>query len=191
MPCTAGLERRDYLDFLPKRPQGATKILGTPALAGTKTPAALKSHSKDATTACAETPVNCPHCGQKRLGRASVPTPAVYPAFFFVLEKAVKSVGNAVISTFPTHWSHGLQHLRHKRPTFAFVGESGHTLGFAQRIAHSGLHGETGAFPRSQQGFALPVKFLLIHHAFIYIHFPVLCEPSTSAKGENPAKLPP
>ena len=34
----------------------------------------------------------------------------------------------------------------HKRPTFAFTGESGYTLGFAQRIAHSGLHGETRAF---------------------------------------------
>ena len=33
--------------------------------------------------------------------------------------------------------------LSHKRPTFAFTGESGYTLGFAQRIAHSGLHGET------------------------------------------------
>ena len=31
----------------------------------------------------------------------------------------------------------------HKRPTFAFTSESGYTLGFAQRIAHSGLHGET------------------------------------------------
>ena len=31
-----------------------------------------------------------------------------------------------------------------KRPTFAFAGESGYTLGFAQRIAHSGSHGETG-----------------------------------------------
>ena len=30
-----------------------------------------------------------------------------------------------------------------KRPTFAFTSESGYTLGFAQRIAHSGLHGET------------------------------------------------
>ena len=65
MPCTAGLERRDYLDFLPKRPQGTTKILGTSAFAGTKTPAALKFSSKGATTDCAETPVNCPHCGQK------------------------------------------------------------------------------------------------------------------------------
>ena len=31
-----------------------------------------------------------------------------------------------------------------KRPTFAFTGESGYTLGFRRRIAHSGLHGETG-----------------------------------------------
>ena len=31
-----------------------------------------------------------------------------------------------------------------KRPTFAFTHESGYTLGFAQRIAHSGSHGETG-----------------------------------------------
>ena len=32
----------------------------------------------------------------------------------------------------------------HKRPTFAFTSESGYTLGFRRRIAHSGLHGETG-----------------------------------------------
>ena len=32
----------------------------------------------------------------------------------------------------------------HKRPTFAFTSESGYTLGFAQRIAHSGSQGETG-----------------------------------------------
>ena len=44
------------------------------------------------------------------------------------------------------HRSYGLQHLRHKRPTFAFTGESGYTLAFANRIAHSGLHGETRAF---------------------------------------------
>ena len=31
----------------------------------------------------------------------------------------------------------------HKRPTFAFTGESGYTLGFAQRIVHKGTHGET------------------------------------------------
>ena len=34
----------------------------------------------------------------------------------------------------------------HKRPTFALTPESGYTLGFRRRIAHSGLHAETGAF---------------------------------------------
>lgn len=77
---------------------------------------------------------------------AALATPALYPAFFFVLEKAVKSAGNAVIPTFPAHCPHGLQHLRRKRSTFAFTPESGYTLGSAQRIAHSGSHGETGAF---------------------------------------------
>ena len=32
----------------------------------------------------------------------------------------------------------------HKRPTLAFAGESGYTLGFANKIAHKGTHGETG-----------------------------------------------
>ena len=45
---------------------------------------------------------------------------------------------------FPMHRSHGIQHLRHKRPTFAFMRESGYTLGFLRKIAHSGLHAETG-----------------------------------------------
>ena len=31
-----------------------------------------------------------------------------------------------------------------KRPTFAFTSESGYTLGFRRRIAHSGSQGETG-----------------------------------------------
>ena len=35
----------------------------------------------------------------------------------------------------------------HKRPAFAFAGESGYTLAFRRRIAHNGSHGETGAFP--------------------------------------------
>ena len=34
--------------------------------------------------------------------------------------------------------------LSHKRPTFAFTVESGYTLAFANRIAHSGSQGETG-----------------------------------------------
>ena len=41
------------------------------------------------------------------------------------------------------HRSYRLQHLRHKRPTFAFTPENEYTLAFAQKIAHSGLHTET------------------------------------------------
>ena len=37
-----------------------------------------------------------------------------------------------------------LFNFAHKRPTFAFTDESGYTLGFRRRIAHSGLHAETG-----------------------------------------------
>ena len=79
-------------------------------------------------------------------GPWALATAALYLAFFFVLEKAVKSAGNAVIPTFPAHCPHGLQHLRHKRPSLAFSGENGYTLGPAQRIAHNGSHGETGVF---------------------------------------------
>ena len=96
--------------------------------------------------------------------------PAVYPAFFFVLEKAAKSAGYAVISTLLMHRSHGLQgslkrRYKHpsptsingyhtakkflsqspaKRPTFAFTGESGYTLGFPRKSAHNGTHVERG-----------------------------------------------
>ena len=81
----------------------------------------------------------------------------------------------------------------HKWPTFALTPESGYTHSvFGERshtAAYTPKHGPS--LPRPQCGFALPVKSLLFRHAFIYIHFPVLCEPSPSAKGENPAKLPP
>ena len=44
------------------------------------------------------------------------------------------------------HRPYGLRRLWHKHPTFAFTGESGYALGSSQRIAHNGLHAETGAF---------------------------------------------
>ena len=37
------------------------------------------------------------------------------------------------------------------------------------------------SLPRPQRGFALPVNSFLFRHAFIYIHFPVLCDPPLSA----------
>ena len=49
--------------------------------------------------------------------------------------------------------------LSHKRPTFAFTGESGYTLGSLRKIAHKGSHGETRAFPpRPQHSLELPAK---------------------------------
>ena len=43
----------------------------------------------------------------------------------------------------PQRCSKPFFNFSHKRPTFAFTGESGYTLGFRKRIAHKGLHGET------------------------------------------------
>ena len=47
----------------------------------------------------------------------------------------------------PQRCSKPLFNFSHKRPTFALTPESGYTLAFANRIAHNGSHGETGAFP--------------------------------------------
>ena len=44
----------------------------------------------------------------------------------------------------PQRCSKPFFNFSHKRPTFAFMRESGHTLGFRKRIAHKGSHGETG-----------------------------------------------
>ena len=79
----------------------------------------------------------------------------------------------------------------HKRPTFAFTSESGHTHSAfgegSHTAAYTAKHGPS--LPRPQRGLVLPAISLLFHHAFIYIHFPVLCEPSTPAEENNPAKL--
>ena len=46
----------------------------------------------------------------------------------------------------PQRCSKPFFNFSHKRPTFAFTSESGYTLGFRRKIAHSGSHAETGAF---------------------------------------------
>ena len=161
----------DYLEFLQKQPQGATKIPGTSAFAGTKTPTALKFPSKGATTACVETPVNCPHCGQKwRLRRRLRRQPFILLSFSSS-EKPQKrrkrshtNDSNASViwasrvsqtplqAPFPTSINgyHAakkfLSQWPAKRSTFAFAGESGYTLGSRRKIAHSGSHAETRAF---------------------------------------------
>ena len=82
----------------------------------------------------------------------------------------------------------------HKWPTFALTPESGYNTHsvFGERSHTAAYTPKQGpSLPRPQCGFVPPAKYLIFRHAFIYIHFPVLCEPSPSAKGENPAKLPP
>ena len=58
----------------------------------------------------------------------------------------------------------------HKRPTFAFAGECGYTLGPAQRIAHKGSHAETGAFPPSTTVRLCVASELLFIPPRFYIH---------------------
>ena len=55
--------------------------------------------------------------------------------------------------------------------------------------AHTAKRGPS--LPRPQHGLVPSAKFLLVLHAFIYIHFPVHCEPSTPAEEKNLSKLPP
>ena len=58
-----------------------------------------------------------------------------------------KSVPANIAKKLPSQrCSQPLFNFAHKWPTFAFMRESGYTLAFAQKIAHSGLHTETGAF---------------------------------------------
>ena len=87
-------------------------------------------------------------------------------------------------SRFPTSRTNGPRSLSLlKSGTHSAFGEGSHTT------AHTA---KQGAFlPRPQRGLVLPAESFLFHRAFIYIHFPVLCEPSTPAEEKNPAKLPP
>ena len=70
----------------------------------------------------------------------------------------------------------------HKWPTFAFTGESGYTLGFRKRIAHKGLHGETGAFPPSATAWLCAASEIHFIPPRFYIHtFPGSLWPPLSA----------
>ena len=60
-----------------------------------------------------------------------------------------------------------------KAGTHSAFGEGSHTAAYTPKQGPS--------LPRPQRGIVPPAKFLLFHHAFIYIHFPVLCEPPLSA----------
>ena len=59
------------------------------------------------------------------------------------ISREKKSSETVAINFIPQPFLIAFFNISHKRPTFAFVHESEYTLGFAQRIAHSGSHGET------------------------------------------------
>ena len=67
-----------------------------------------------------------------------------------------------------------------KAGTHSAFGEGSHTR------AHTPKQGPS--LPRPQRGFVLPAKFLLFRHAFIYIHFPVLCAPHYISRGRKSGK---
>ena len=58
----------------------------------------------------------------------------------------------------------------HKWPTFAFTGESGHTFGSRRKIAHSGPHAETGAFPPPATPRSCAVSEIPFSPPRFYIH---------------------
>ena len=62
------------------------------------------------------------------------------------ISRGRKSGKAAVINFIPQPLFIAFFNFSRKRSTFAFTGEGVHTLGPAQRIAHNGTHGETGAF---------------------------------------------
>ena len=76
--------------------------------------------------------------------------------------------------------------LSHKRPTFAFTSESEHTLAFAQRIAHKGTHGETGAFPPSVTAGLCVASEIALNAAFATLDSATLLYTYISRFSVNP-----
>ena len=74
----------------------------------------------------------------------------------------------------------------HKRPTFAFTGESGYTLGFAQRIAHKGTHGETRASPPSATAWSCATSEITLYAVFVTPDSAALLYTYISRFSENP-----
>ena len=93
------------------------------------------------------------------------------------------SISNRFSSRFSTSLTNGPRSLSlPKAGTHSPFRERSHTR------AHTPKQGPS--LPRPQHGLVPSAKFLLVLHAFIYIHFPGHCEPSTPAEEKNLSKLP-
>ena len=95
---------------------------------------------------------------------------------------------NAVSNRFSSHLSTSPTNAA----TFVSRGCGGYTLGFAQRIAHNGTHGETGGLPSLVHSVVLCCRrypFYSTTLLYTYIsRFSV--NPHHQAEGETQAKLP-
>ena len=63
-----------------------------------------------------------------------------------------------------------LFNFSHKRLTFALTPESGYTLGLRRKIAHNGLHAETGAFLPSATAWLCAASEIHFIPPCFYIH---------------------
>ena len=117
-------------------------------------------------------------CGPLSCAKIERPSALEKPSCKVRLFAQNRSRHNAVPNHFSSHFSTSLTNgprslSRAKVCTHSAFGERSHTTAHTAKQGHS--------LPRPQCGFALPVNSFLFRHAFIYIHFPVHCEPPLSA----------
>ena len=97
---------------------------------------------------CGRTAGAC-DCGPVSCAKIERPSPLKKPSckVRFFANRHFRNYRQKVTGTtlFQTAF-HRIFSLSHKRPMFDFTSESEYTLGFRRKIAHSGTHGETGAF---------------------------------------------
>ena len=115
------------------------------------------------------------HCPKIRLKKFSL-SPKTVPAYIVKKLPPQRCPKPLLIPLF---------NFSHKRPTFAFTGESGYTLGFQRRIAHSGSHAETGGV---SDGGAITT--LGAFHTFTNIPGPGIRTAYFAAFGSWPGVLP-
>ena len=94
------------------------------------------------------------------------------------------AVSNRFSSRFSTSLTNALRLLSQTKASTHSPSPTG-----SHTAAHTAKQGPS--LPRPQCGFVPPAKYLIFRHAFIYIHFPVLCGPSLSAEEKKSAKMPP
>ena len=123
---------------------------------------------------------NGPHRSKNppvKFGFSLKPFPQILPKSY-----RYNSVPNRFSSHFSASRTNGPRSLsRVKAGTHSAFGEGSHTAAYTPKQGPS--------LPRPQHGLVPSAKFLLVLHAFIYIHFPVHCEPSTPAEEKNLSKL--